>query len=595
MTMISYAQNGEDVMLMRALGDVAHGFYIDVGAADPTEISVTRAFYDQGWHGVNVEPAPGHFASLVTSRPRDINLQIAIDAADGEQGFHLIAGTGLSTLENAVAERQSAAGWQVSQIVAKTRSLASICEQYAPSTIHFLKVDVEGAEERVLRGADFARYRPWIVVVEATHPGTQDAAYEGWEPTLLEANYRFVWFDGVNRFYIAQEHELALRGAFATPLNDFDGYTVYDPEKERLNAAAASVPVLEAQAQAAQARAAAAEQEAAAALARTAAQAAASEQARTDAVRRADAADATAALLDARMRSSDALAQAAAVNAQAAEAQVGAATARLGDLQHEIAKTRRRHDELRAREEALRQVQSAQHAEATARYALLHHELEGTAAEREQLRQERDALAATRQALAAELAGREATVRALEHEVAELRRPAPAAVPEPVAPAALAAPAPVPRVRLRRRVAMRLYRWSLRPVARPLAWRARSFLLAGIRQVLAEDVRQPAENVLPLLARQTEAIDQLRGRQDRTLEMVHRVDDGYAELRAQQEAGFAEIRVRTERNGEASQRVEAALQVQGRTDHEATRVAASMEAALLTLAMAGRGRKGALP
>jgi len=53
MTMISYAQNGEDVMLMRALGEVAGGFYIDAGAADPTVHSVTRAFYDRNWHGVN--------------------------------------------------------------------------------------------------------------------------------------------------------------------------------------------------------------------------------------------------------------------------------------------------------------------------------------------------------------------------------------------------------------------------------------------------------------------------------------------------------------------------------------------------------------
>jgi hypothetical protein len=61
---ISYAQNREDILLWRALRDLADGFYIDVGAEDPTQNSVTRAFYERGWHGINVEPVPGHFDKL---------------------------------------------------------------------------------------------------------------------------------------------------------------------------------------------------------------------------------------------------------------------------------------------------------------------------------------------------------------------------------------------------------------------------------------------------------------------------------------------------------------------------------------------------
>ena len=41
---ISYSQNGEDVVLMRALGHLGSGRYIEVGANDPTNDSVTRAF-----------------------------------------------------------------------------------------------------------------------------------------------------------------------------------------------------------------------------------------------------------------------------------------------------------------------------------------------------------------------------------------------------------------------------------------------------------------------------------------------------------------------------------------------------------------------
>jgi len=56
MTFVSYAQNYEDVMLWRALKHIENGFYIDVGAAWPSEHSVTKLFYDEGWRGINIEP-----------------------------------------------------------------------------------------------------------------------------------------------------------------------------------------------------------------------------------------------------------------------------------------------------------------------------------------------------------------------------------------------------------------------------------------------------------------------------------------------------------------------------------------------------------
>ena len=56
MSMISYAQNQEDVLLRREFPDCTNGFYIDVGANDPVWDSVTKHFYDRGWHGINIEP-----------------------------------------------------------------------------------------------------------------------------------------------------------------------------------------------------------------------------------------------------------------------------------------------------------------------------------------------------------------------------------------------------------------------------------------------------------------------------------------------------------------------------------------------------------
>ena len=224
MPFISYAQNGEDVLLWRAFREVGAGFYVDVGAAHPDEDSVTRAFYDRGWRGINVEPAPRMAERIAAARPRDVTLAVAAGATEGTATLHLVAGTGLSTIDEATAGLLPQAGFAADVTEVPLRRLDAILDAHAPAVIHFLKVDVEGAERAVLEGCDFARFRPWVVLVEATRPLSRVPTHEGWERLLLEAGYRFVFFDGLNRFYVAEEHADRLAPCFAVPVNVLDDY-----------------------------------------------------------------------------------------------------------------------------------------------------------------------------------------------------------------------------------------------------------------------------------------------------------------------------------------------------------------------------------
>jgi FkbM family methyltransferase len=90
--------------------------------------------------------------------------------------------------------------------------------------IHFLNLDCERSEREALIGADFAHFRPWIVLVEATVPNSPEECYREWEDLLSEADYRFVWFDGLNRFYVAAEHHDRLAKLLALPPNVFDNF-----------------------------------------------------------------------------------------------------------------------------------------------------------------------------------------------------------------------------------------------------------------------------------------------------------------------------------------------------------------------------------
>src|SRR5271163_2168303 len=207
MSFISYAQNLEDVMLYRALREVKEGFYIDVGAQDPTIDSVTKAFYERGWRGINIEPNEEYFRKLQHDRPHDVNLQSAVGRETGVISLYEVAHTGLSTESAVYARRHEEAGYEVhlrSNVPCTT--LDRICIDRDVQTVHFLKIDVEGSERAVLEGFSFEKVRPWIVVLESTEPRFNREVSAEWEDLLLAGHYQFVYFDGLNRFYVAEEH-----------------------------------------------------------------------------------------------------------------------------------------------------------------------------------------------------------------------------------------------------------------------------------------------------------------------------------------------------------------------------------------------------
>lgn len=222
MTFVSFAQNFEDVMLYRALKHVRHGFYVDVGAQHPTVDSVTKAFSLMGWRGVNIEPVKHWFDMIEEDRPYDVNLNVAVGEA-GNLTFFEVSGTGLSTTDAELAARYRTEGRQVNEHTVRAVPLDDILDTQGVAEIHFLKVDCEGAERAALASCSFESVRPWIVVVEATEPNSQVSTAWQWESLLTVKGYVRAYNDGLNLYFVAQEHK-ELLGAFDLPPNVFDDY-----------------------------------------------------------------------------------------------------------------------------------------------------------------------------------------------------------------------------------------------------------------------------------------------------------------------------------------------------------------------------------
>jgi FkbM family methyltransferase len=221
--MLSYAQNFEDVILWRALKDVGVGFYIDIGAQDPVIDSVSRAFYDAGWRGVHVEPSPAYAAKLRRERPGEEVLQLALGKTEGDLRFFHFPDTGLSTGVEEIARGHLVQGWRVEDITVPQKTTAQVLDLYADRDIHWMKIDCEGMEADIIEGWKASSVRPWIVIVESVLPSTQTPSHEGWEEALLALGYKFVYFDGLNRFYVSNR-KAELKAAFGPGPNCFDHF-----------------------------------------------------------------------------------------------------------------------------------------------------------------------------------------------------------------------------------------------------------------------------------------------------------------------------------------------------------------------------------
>jgi FkbM family methyltransferase len=221
----SYAQNFEDVILWRALGHITDGFYIDVGACDPDEDSVSRAFYEHGWRGIHVEPNPDYADRLRSARPDEDVVEAAVGEGAEAIAFHIVPGTGLSTGDAACAAHHAKLGHPVKDISVPCLPLSHILDRAAARDVHWLKIDVEGMEASVIRSWASSSVRPWVVVVEAVSPLPGSVDIGGWEGCLLGMGYKLAYFDGLNRFYVS-EAQAELAKHFDAGPNVFDNFVL---------------------------------------------------------------------------------------------------------------------------------------------------------------------------------------------------------------------------------------------------------------------------------------------------------------------------------------------------------------------------------
>ena len=147
-------------VLVKMFPGVTDGYFVDVGSGHGTIGSNTKALEDRGWTGICVDPFPVHMEGRKCTMVREV-----VSSVSGQTvKFHTHSGLGgiADTLGKWKEEAQKSPAVELTTV-----TLREILERHqAPTYIHFMSIDIEGAELDALKGIPLDSYRFGAMAIE---------------------------------------------------------------------------------------------------------------------------------------------------------------------------------------------------------------------------------------------------------------------------------------------------------------------------------------------------------------------------------------------------------------------------------------------
>ena len=165
----SYAQNGEDLMILSLLEWPRTGFYVDVGCHHPIRLSNTYALYLRGLTGLAIDANDEFDSAFKSYRPRDRFVRACVGNEAGFVDFTIYKERALSSASTKKVEGVSEAQYAIERVESlPVRRIDDILQEAgAPRQFELLSIDVENHDFSALQSIDLKTYEPRLIVVEA--------------------------------------------------------------------------------------------------------------------------------------------------------------------------------------------------------------------------------------------------------------------------------------------------------------------------------------------------------------------------------------------------------------------------------------------
>lgn len=196
---IHYGEFGEDIFINRIFKDIKIGRYVDVGCYHPFKGSLTAQLYKKGWNGINIDLSKSSIDLFNIARKKDINLNLAISDFDGETHYY----------ENSPINQQNSlikGNDNQKKIEIRCKRLSSILLENHFYNFEYLNIDVEGSEEKVIRGLELVKFRPILITIENNNLHIKEYMESKIYNILTENNYIFTGKIGVTNFFLVDKY-----------------------------------------------------------------------------------------------------------------------------------------------------------------------------------------------------------------------------------------------------------------------------------------------------------------------------------------------------------------------------------------------------
>ena len=184
-----YSNWGLDMMADDFFKNKEKGIYIDIGCHHPFLNNNTYRLYKRGWSGLNIDLDSNTIDMFNFFRKSDINIAAAVSDTNEEKDFFFFHNR---SAINTLSKESGIKAKQIKKI--NTSTLNSLIENslFKDNKIDYISIDVEGHEINVLKGFDFQKYKPDLVILEFIEPNIKEFYHQKIENILNSELFKYM-------------------------------------------------------------------------------------------------------------------------------------------------------------------------------------------------------------------------------------------------------------------------------------------------------------------------------------------------------------------------------------------------------------------